>query len=243
MRETLHLCATARLAQTRRATPAARCAWRTPLALTLAQWFDALAEEAALTGIADLPMALDPFAEGLLWEQIIATALADDAALFDIPSMAAAAAEAQALTRVWHLRPAIAALADEARLFTGWQAAFERRCQKAGWIDAAGLQRRLIALIADGAFVLPERIEFHGFDRRTPLEDDLLTALAGRGVEVGEGPSVKPLSLDGRGVGERVAVSPAPPPPPPHPPPGRGGGGAPPPPRPPPHPPQSAPGW
>lgn len=193
MGNTLHLCATARLAQTLRGVPAAGRAWRTSQALTVGQWLAALAEEAQLGGLAELPAALDPFAENLLWEQIIAASLEAGAALFDVPGMAAAAAEAHALTRIWKLRPAIGALSDEARLFTGWQAEFERRCRKAGWIDAAGLQGRLIELLAAGCFVLPARVEMHGFDRRTPLEDDLLAALAGRGVEVvAEPPAAAP---------------------------------------------------
>ena len=184
MSETLHLCATSRLAQTLRAAPAESRVWRTPQALTVGQWLGNLAEEALLGGVADLPVALDPFAESLLWEKIVAASLSAGAPLFDIQGMAAVAAEAHALTRIWSLRPAIGALSDEARLFTGWQAEFERRCQKAGWIDAAGLQRRLIELIAGGHFALPGRVEVHGFDRRTPLENDLLAALSSRGVDV-----------------------------------------------------------
>ncbi|MDX9707389.1 MAG: hypothetical protein RBT86_07400, partial [Azospira sp.] len=191
MSETLHLCATARLAQTLRAAPAASRVWRTPQALTVGQWLGGLAEEALLGGV-DLPQALDPFAESLLWEKIVAASLSEGAALFDLPGMASAAAEAQALTRIWNLRPAIGALSDEARLFTGWQAEFERHCRKAGWIDQAGQQRRVIELIAGGHFCLPARVEVHGFDRRTPLEDDLLAALAGRGVEVICEPPLRP---------------------------------------------------
>lgn len=191
MSETLHLCATARLAQTLRAAPAASRVWRTPQALTVGQWLGGLAEEALLGGV-DLPQALDPFAESLLWEKIVAASLSEGAALFDLPGMASAAAEAQALTRIWNLRPAIGALSDEARLFTGWQAEFERHCRKAGWIDQAGQQRRVIELIASGHFCLPARVEVHGFDRRTPLEDDLLAALAGRGVEVIGEPPLRP---------------------------------------------------
>ncbi|MCL2525276.1 MAG: PD-(D/E)XK nuclease family protein [Betaproteobacteria bacterium] len=184
MPDTLHLCATARLAQTLRGVPAQDPAWRTPWALTLGQWFAVLAEEAALSGLAELPAALDPFAESLLWEEVVAASLAGGAALFDVAGMAAAAAEAHALTRVWNLRPAIGPVSDEARLFTGWQAEFERRCRKAGWIDAAGLHRRLIGLLTAGHCALPARVELRGFDRRTPLEDDLLAALTGRGVDV-----------------------------------------------------------
>jgi len=192
MSDTLHLCATARLAQALRAAPGEGRAWRTPRALTVEQWLAGLAEEALLRGLGDSPAALDPYAERLLWEQIIADSLGAGAALFDLPGMAATAAEAHALTRIWNLRPAIGPLSDEARRFTGWQAEFERRCRKAGWIDRAGLQRLLLERIRAGGLALPARVEVHGFDRRTPLEDDLLAALAARGVAVMEAAPAAP---------------------------------------------------
>jgi exodeoxyribonuclease-5 len=185
--ETLHLCATTRLAQALRGELPGESAgnsavWRTRQALTLGQWFAALADEALLTGLGDLPQALDAFAERLLWEKVIAAALTDAAPLFDIQGMAASAAEAQALARIWKIRPGSAALSDEAKLFVGWQAEFDKRCRNQGWIDAAGLQRKLVDLIAAGHFALPDNIEFVGFDRYTPLERDLMAALAARGV-------------------------------------------------------------
>ena len=144
MNASLTLCATTRLAQTLRGeVPADRRVWRTRQALTLAQWLAGLAEEAGLTGLADLPTALDPFAERLLWEKVIAGSLTEAAPLFDIQGMAASAAEAQALCRVWKLQPGGASLSDEARLFVGWQAEFERRCRADGWIDTAGLHRQV----------------------------------------------------------------------------------------------------
>jgi len=180
--EPLFLCATTRLAQTLRGElPAERVVWRTRQALTLGQWFASLADEALLTGIADLPQALDAFAERVLWEKVIAASLTEAAPLFDIQGMAASAAEAQALARVWKISPGTGNLSDEARLFVGWQAEFEKRCRSQGWIDAAGLHRRLIELIAAGHFTLPETVAFVGFDRYTPLENDLMAALAGRG--------------------------------------------------------------
>ena len=181
----LTLCATTRLAQTLRGeVPAGQTVWPTRQALTLGQWLGELADEAQLSGIADLPAALDPFAERLLWEKVIAASLSDALPLFDIQGMAASAAEAQALCRVWQLRPAGAALSDEVRLFAGWQAEFDKRCRASGWLDAAGVQRQLIALIEAGHFALPATVVFAGFDRYTPLERDLMAALAGRGVTV-----------------------------------------------------------
>ena len=185
MRDRLILCATSRLAQTlRRQAPAGATVWRTPAALTPGQWLGSLADEALLAGIADLPTALDPFAERLLWEKIIATSLTEAAPLFDIAGMAAAAAEAHALSRVWNISPGGPLVADEVRLFAGWQSEFDQRCRAGGWCDTASLHKRLIDLIAGGHFALPAAVALAGFDRYTPLEQALIAALAGRGVNI-----------------------------------------------------------
>ena len=192
MTDHLTLCATARLAQTlREAAPDGAGVWQTPQALTLGQWLASLADEALLSGTANLPQPLEAYAEQLLWEKVIADSLPEaESLLFDIQGMAASAAEAQALCRVWKLKPGGPQLSEEARLFIGWQAEFTRRCAAGGWIDAAGLQRQLISLIADGRFALPGAVAFVGFDRYTPLEIDLMTALAARGVNIGNRPKM-----------------------------------------------------
>ncbi|WP_374326999.1 PD-(D/E)XK nuclease family protein [Azonexus sp.] len=185
MSETLYLCATARLAQTLRQTaPAAGAVWRTPLALTLGQWLAELADAALLAGEA-VPQLLDADAERLLWEQVVAEALAGGvagAALFDLAGLAASAQEAHALCREWGLTAG--GDGDESRLFADWQARFLKRCRSAGWIDGGGLQHWLIERLNEGAFTLPERVVVAGFDRPTPLERQLFEALAGRGVGV-----------------------------------------------------------
>ena len=185
MSDCLFLCATTRLALTLRGElPGGQRAWRTRQALTLGQWLAALADEALLSGIADLPVALDAFSERLLWEKVIAAALTEAAPLFDIQGMAASAAEAQALSRIWKITPSGSGLSDEAKLFIGWQADFDKRCRSKRWIDPAGLHRQVIELIVAGYFALPESVAFVGFDRYTPLEHDLMAALTGRGVSV-----------------------------------------------------------
>ncbi|MBS1140908.1 MAG: hypothetical protein H6R13_2361 [Proteobacteria bacterium] len=195
MTDSLTLCATTRLAQTLRGElPGEQAVWLTRQALTLGQWLAILADEALLTGVAELPVALDPFSERLLWEKVIAASLTEAAPLFDIQGMATSAAEAQALCRVWKLQPGGGELSDEAKLFIGWQADFEKRCQASGWIDTAGLHRQLIVLIEAGHFTLPKTVIFAGFDRYTPLEKDLMAALAARGVIVESSP-VFPVDL------------------------------------------------
>lgn len=189
MNQPLYLCATTRLAQTLRGeVPGELTVWRTRQALTVGQWLATLADEALVCGIADLPSCLDPLAERLLWEQVIASALTEAAPLFDIQGMAASAAEAHALVSIWGIRSAGAALSEEAQLFLGWQAAFEKRCRAGHWLDQAGLHGRLIGLIETGHFALPAVIIFAGFDRCTPLEERLAAALIGRGVTVENAP-------------------------------------------------------
>lgn len=184
---TLILCATTRLAQTLRseAQPGASV-WQTPQALTVAQWLGRLAEDALLAGVAELPQVLDPFALKVLWESVIAASLDDAAApLFDLSGMAASAADAHALVTIWQLNPANSTdLPDEARLFLKWQSAFLQRCRANGWIDPAGLQLSVIDLLAKGLLFLPEKVEFAGFDRFTPLEHRLVAVMNERGVSV-----------------------------------------------------------
>jgi exodeoxyribonuclease-5 len=185
--DTLYLCATSRLAQTlREERPADALSWQTPQALTIAQWLTMLADEALLSGTADLPQALDGDAERLLWEQVIADALASGtsaaAALFDLPGLAASAMEAHALCRRWAIDAG--GVSDEMRLFALWQVSFLKRCREAGWIDVGGLHLALLERLTEGLFTLPGRVLLCGFDRLTPLEQRLFDVLARRGVVI-----------------------------------------------------------
>ena len=185
MTDHLTLCATNRLAQTLRVeVPGNATVWQTRQALTVGQWLGNLADEALLSGIASLPAVLDPFAERLLWEEIIAASLTEAVPLFDIQGMAASAAEAHALSYLWNIRPAGNRLADETRLFVSWQGQFAARCRSADWCDAISFQQRVIELIEAGHFALPAAVTFAGFDRLTPLEEALISALSGRAVAV-----------------------------------------------------------
>ena len=185
MTDCLTLCATTRLAQILRgAVPDGLDVWPTRPALTIGQWLGGLADEALLGGVADLPAVLDPFSERLLWEKLIAASLTEAAPIFDIQGMAASAAEAHALSRIWNIRAEGAGLADEVRLFAGWQREFVKQCRAGGWSDTASLHRQLIDLIAGGQFALPAAVSFAGFDRLTPLDEALMAALSGRGVRV-----------------------------------------------------------
>ncbi len=193
----LVLCATSRLAQVLREQSGVGDAPRVSCrALTIPQWLAQAAEELSLRGLADLPACLDPYAERLLWEQVIAAGLKDAGGLlFDIQGMAAAAAEAHALGEVWNLQAEGAFLAEETQLFLSWQRDFLRRCESRQWLDAARWQGRVIDLLATGALALPPVITFAGFDRPAPPENRLRQILRGLGVTVEE--QAPPLPLAG----------------------------------------------
>jgi len=127
---------------------------------------------------------LDPFAEILLWEKVVAVSLSEASPLFDIQGMAKSAAEAHALARVWAVKTAGYELSDEGRLFSGWQQAFETHCRKNGWIDSAAWQESLIGVIEAGHCAVPQQIWLCGFDRHTALELRLFSALQARGCHV-----------------------------------------------------------
>lgn len=183
------LCATSRLAQALRSRPplSGDTVWPTSQALTVAAWLGRILEEAQLTGAAPSLRALDPLAERMLWEQVIADGLPEGAApLFDLRGLAAAAAEANALLEIWSLHPTGHELSDESRLFLGWRREFRQRCAARGWREDARQLAAAVELIEQGQGLLPGAVRFAGFDRYTPLEMRLRAALAARGVLVAE---------------------------------------------------------
>ncbi len=196
----LILCATSRLAQSlrwqdnRAHVAAGDAQWPTLNTATVAQWFAALAELALLRGSDNTLLqrrALDSFQEALLWEQVISESIPDYATeFFDIPGMAATAAEAHKLMVVWGIAPDLHATddgsdsSDEAREFLRWRKKFLALCDRQGLIDAAQLHEAVLNLVAGGAVQLPASVFFAGFDNITPQERRLKQILAAQGVTV-----------------------------------------------------------
>lgn len=150
-----------------------------PAVTTPGQWLWGLGEVLQLSGL-DLPECLGSDAERLLWEVAIRQDLGDDAAaLFDIAGLAQTAQAAHALTALWGTP---APSAPEALRFARWQRQFDRlrgpRMDASRW-QRAVLQRLDAAALAS---LLPQSVRWMGFDRLTPLEHDLIAALAARGI-------------------------------------------------------------
>lgn len=199
----LHLCATARLAQTLRSRsgPTDAPVWATPQALTLGAWLEQMREAALLAGLIAPTLALDPVTEQLVWERIIADSLAPaETVLFDLGGLAASAAEAHALVVIWNLHPRADDGAEETRRFLAWQEAFRQRCRNRNWQNTASRQVQTVALIEAGQLPLPPAVTFAGFDRFTPLEQRLRRALAAHGVACHDTAPAPPLDIAHRAL-------------------------------------------
>ncbi len=192
--QSLVLCATSRLAQSlrwqddRAHIAAGDTRWPTLNTATLAQWFANLAEEALLRGNADgllTRRVLDTYQESLLWERVIAESIPDHVvSFFDVPGMAATAAEAHALMVVWGIAPVAAYATDEAQEFLRWRRKFLELCVASELIDAAQLQGAVLELIERGAVKLHRDVVFAGFDNITPQEQRLKALLKKQGTTV-----------------------------------------------------------
>lgn len=180
MTNPLILCATNRLAQTlRSAAPAhAAAVWDTPQAFALEAWMDQLGEEAMLSGALPALVLLDAFSEKLLWQQVIEDGIERDAApLFDAAAMAARAADAYAMSRIWAIEAGQEGVSREAALFAQWRTEFRRRLDAQGWTVAADRRDALVGALEQGALRIRSRVVFAGFDELNPLHRRLRMAL------------------------------------------------------------------
>lgn len=190
------LCATHRLARNLRLSFGQRqigqgtAIWPTPRATTVDAWLASMGEQISLLGEIPADMipdrVLSAFQGCLVWQQSIEAVGGEDPALplFDLHNLAKTAAEAHALINTWQLRIADDADAAETQQFLGWQAHFNKTCQKHGWVDVTEYQKRVLGWLARGAGALPSRVVFAGFDSFSPHLGQLQTVLANRGVEV-----------------------------------------------------------
>ena len=211
---TVTICATARLsrglqdAHERKQLALGLTQWRAPEIVTLSQWLNKMLNEALLLGEIDassLPkFVLTSAAEKLLWEEIINTSLqkqaenqvVDTTSLFDIKSLAQSAIEANKLMIEWQLDESSLKAhqlsnftSEETRQFLQWRHAFQRLCSHHHALEASrylalqinSLQKALPNLTANS---LPTHIILSGYDRFTPLEQQLLDYLNAAGVNI-----------------------------------------------------------
>ena len=180
------LCATSRLAQALRSIPPEVDAsvWPTPFAVTPDQWFSSLAEEAVLGGLLPPMQMTSPYAETVLWEAVIEKSLEGAAALFDVPGMAATAAQAQGLAMVWGKGGLHDDASDEVRTFKAWLHDWRKQLHRHQWTTPLDQQLAVVELIEQGKLSPPLALTFAGFDRLNPVLKRLENALAGAAIPV-----------------------------------------------------------
>lgn len=191
----LILCSTARLARSLRNLHARKLAasqqqWQPLPAFTLNVWLDEWIEQALLCGnIApdDMPRGmLSNAQERLLWEQAIESTLKDldSEPLFDKAGLAAAAQEANRLLIEWNLSLDTDDLAEETRQFLLWRQRFQTLCKQGGWLEPVRYFSWQVQHMERGVSEVPFEIALAGFDRISPLQQRLFTALQTRGIKV-----------------------------------------------------------
>lgn len=206
---TVTICATARLsrglqdAHERKQIALGLTQWAAPRIVTLTQWLDEMLNEALLLGEIDafsLPkFVLSNVAEKLLWEQVINSSLlkiaenqaVDTTSLFDIKSLAQSAAEANKLIIEWQMdENSIKTNAqsmfttEETRQFLQWRHAFQRLCSQHHCLETSRYLALQINSLSKLLLNLPAHIVLAGYDRFTPLEQQLLDYLTATGVSI-----------------------------------------------------------
>ncbi len=194
----LILCATARLSRGlqlhhQRQLSLKQIQWQTPQITTLQQWLSQLMQQGILAGEVDTQnfpaIHLNTMTEKMLWQQAIQSCIQKHelADLFDVASLADAAMEANQLLIEWQVNHAN--LNDyfqsvETRQFLRWRAAFQTLCTQNNALESVRLLAFQVDFLANTAMPLPEAIELAGFDRITPLEQQLINTLNAKNVKV-----------------------------------------------------------
>ena len=127
--------------------------------------------------------------EELLWEQAIRQCLKNEemAVLFDTAGLASVAMEANRYWHEWQLPlKGSAWLSDESKHFVRWSEQFQKLCKDSQSLPASEWIPITIDALSTGAGVLPESMQFAGFDQFNPHLRRLKEVLTARGVVVTE---------------------------------------------------------
>ncbi len=160
-------------------------AWRTPQILDLDSWLAEQWQALLLTG-SEERVLLNAAQEQALWERTITPTLAGRS-LISPARMTALSQQSYALLcahdAVGRLEdPAWAHDANaERELFRTWARAVRRECQRRGWVPHSELIHVIAASLRDRKIPAPQQIGWLGFDRHTPAQNALMSALEDAG--------------------------------------------------------------
>ncbi len=167
--------------------------WQTPQIMTLQQWLTQLMQQSILAGEIEThifpAISLSAVTEKLLWQHAIQSCIQKHelAELFDIASLAEAAMQANQLLIDWqvsHVRFNDYFQSAETRQFLRWRQAFQALCTEKNALECARILALQVDYLAKTTLPLPATIELAGFDRITPLEQQLIQNLNAKNVNV-----------------------------------------------------------
>ena len=163
--------------------------WRTPLILDWHAWLQSQWNRLLMTG-SETRMLLSSFQEDLLWADIVTPSIQNRSLIApaQIAPLARSAYELlgshdafQTLRQeVWDHTT------QEPELFRLWALEMERRCERNQWLAMARLSKVIMIAIRDRRLIAPAAVLWNGFDRLTPAQFNMKTALAERGSHVAD---------------------------------------------------------
>lgn len=156
--------------------------WAAPCILPWAAWLHHCWEEATAGGVLDCPARLQPFAELLLWEDIIGSR----SPAVSLPALAGLAAGAWRQAHAWRVQLGSREFAanSDTLAFQGWAQEFMALTEKQNRVEEARLADVVAAAFRSGAVQPSPRLCLAGFDELTPQQHDVVTALAAAGCQV-----------------------------------------------------------
>lgn len=162
---------------------AGREVWPGADILPWSAWLQRLWQEAmVVNNIASDLFLLDAFQERQVWQQILRTmgqSLPWQTDELTVTHIMAAAQDLRAWKFSWDA--ATFAHNEDSRFFWKVLMAFERSCEKNGWVTAARLPNLLLPALQAGEVALPGELALIGFDELTPQQVELLQGLAKMG--------------------------------------------------------------
>ena len=167
--------------------------WETPDILPFDGWLTRCWQRAEELGIAPARRLLNDAEERLLWQRLVRREVPE---LLTIVQTAQMARQAWQLLGQWQLTPAdlTGTVSRDVQAFSRWSTLFAAQLAEHEWLDLVGWAQQLadpqtLTQLAQadqipGSHGSPWRIGFAGFDRFTPVQQALQTALELAGCEV-----------------------------------------------------------
>lgn len=160
---------------------AAKKVWDSPQILTWSAWLRSLWSEYVLRA-PSAPVVLNSTQQLAIWEQIIRARQTRA-----MQTRATAQMAANAWSRLHEYKLPLEEHLYKAKLdtavFYDWAMEFKRRTKANNWLDEARMPEYLASNFAMPGLPLPKEILLHGFDRFTPQQHSVLSALSNAGVK------------------------------------------------------------